>query len=159
MSLDEILVLARTNPIEAAEQLMRGLMRGDPATLKQGYSLGSAFAATWEQLPLSPGQMGAALERIIGPDPVVLVTVEGGIAEIDTIEGREVDVIHLDWDIVFDEIESNEDELDAAKANLARLRKINETNPNDTPYTNVVERSINKLALKIQEVDDTHGPS
>lgn len=68
-TMDYILNLAKTEPVAAAELLCTGLMRGDEATLKMGYSLGSALIATVELIPLTTRQIGVLVGRIADPKP------------------------------------------------------------------------------------------
>lgn len=62
--LDFILETAETHPLAAGEMLTQSLMAGDPATLKLGYSLGSALIAATKMLNLDATQVALIADRI-----------------------------------------------------------------------------------------------
>jgi|WetSurMetagenome_2_1015567.scaffolds.fasta_scaffold03898_15 hypothetical protein len=64
---ESILKLAETDPLDAAQLLCEGLMRGDRERLVMGYSIGSALRATLEQIPLSTDQICSLVERVAMP--------------------------------------------------------------------------------------------
>lgn len=62
--MDFILETAETDPVAAGEMLVQGLMAGDPATLKLGYSFGSALLSAVELLKLDAKQVALVAHRI-----------------------------------------------------------------------------------------------
>lgn len=62
--LDFIIETAKTDPIQAGEMMVQSLMAGDPATLKLGYSFGSALTATAVTLGLSAKQTALVAGRV-----------------------------------------------------------------------------------------------
>jgi len=91
MSIAEtLLAQAGGNKHKAATALVIGLMRGDPATFKQGYSFGSALISAAEMYQLDITAMGVVAEMVteqIGPNnsptrrPLVIVHVGGGMVQ------------------------------------------------------------------------------
>jgi hypothetical protein len=62
-----IMDTAKENPVEGAYMLCSGLMRGNRDHLQMGYSLGSALAATLEQISLTRTQIGSLVEMLAVP--------------------------------------------------------------------------------------------
>lgn len=66
---DFIMETAKTDPVEGAFMLASGLMRGERASLKMGYSLGSAIMATVEQIQLTQNQLIHLVIRLADAKP------------------------------------------------------------------------------------------
>lgn len=91
MSITErLLTQAGGNKSKAGAELTKGLMRGDPDTFKQGYSLASALMATIEQYNLSPREVALVAEHVVDTtteqnsptrQPLVIVHVGGGMVQ------------------------------------------------------------------------------
>lgn len=67
-----IMDLAEKDPMRAAVLLCEGLMRGDRAELRLGYSLGPAVSATLSQIPLSNRQIAWFIEQVAVPKPGIV---------------------------------------------------------------------------------------
>ena len=101
---EDYLRRARGNKVRAAAALALDLMRGDPATLKQGYTIGNALLAVIDAYNLSAREVALATEAIVAHTPtgsVILVETNGAEPENTTqLRGNGVEVINIDWDEV-----------------------------------------------------------
>lgn len=91
---------------KAAEALSADLMRGDAATLKQGYTIGNALLVAIDLFNLSAREVALVADAIardtnLITGSVVLVETNGAEPENTTqLRGDGVEVISIDWDEV-----------------------------------------------------------
>jgi len=146
---EEILARNGGNKINASIELTIGLMRGDPATFKQGYSIGSALLAcidaynlTKREIPLIVEGLPTRLKEHSSPTlrPLVIVHVGGGMVQW-THEKQGIGtprVIVLDFDKEGadpDELREFVAEIERAGEALAEYGKPEDERDQDVRYT------------------------
>ena len=100
----EILSRNEGNKMRAAVELALGLMRGDEATLKQGYTIGNALLVAIDSYNLVAREVALVADAVVDQMPkgsVILVETNGADPETTTqLRGDGVEVISIDWDEV-----------------------------------------------------------
>jgi hypothetical protein len=149
------------NAVEAHEaaELVRGVMRGDPATFKLGYSIGNALIVAAERFKLDTTDLAIVAEAVVDTTtehssptrrPLVIVGVGGGLVQW-TIEkhGLGTPRVHvLDHDredASPQELEEFIEEIKAARGDLEEYRDpldaetIGNLTESITEYTEMIE--------------------
>lgn len=103
-STEDYLRDAGGNKVKAAAALAADLMRGDRATLQQGYTIGNALLVAVDTYNLSAREVALVAEAIVAATPngsVILVETNGAEPENTTqVRGDGVEIISIDWDEV-----------------------------------------------------------
>jgi len=71
-TIDYIDIKAKADPVEGGAMLARALMRGEKATLKQGYSIGNALIAVAERYNLTAIDVACIADQIAIPKPGIV---------------------------------------------------------------------------------------
>src|SRR6185503_10317968 len=130
---DTLIEQGKTDPIGAAAEMTKGLMRGDPTTMKLGYSIGNALISAVEQFKIEgvPG-MAMVVERVVDETtehysatnrPLVVNVVKGGVVhETYALPGLgKPEAITLDFDIEGLDEEQAEEFLDLVAGTRKQL--------------------------------------